>query len=210
MSREVDTCTRAGRSTAWLTDLIVTFRARCHYCNRSGSLEIGPDDRPWHIDHMNPISRGGSDDDDNLVLACARCNLTKSARPYALFKSFAQSSYWVPDEEWKVGEWQLDLMIDLINSVENFQNRAGDMSWRIRHEEGVSEYGYPAIFAFIERDTADEGISEDVIKFAQPVGAPSGAHNSSSREYRDLPRLLVEMHNIMPKLIAEIRMLRAG
>jgi len=33
-----------------------------------------------HVDHVIPRSRGGSDDIDNLVPACARCNLSKGAR----------------------------------------------------------------------------------------------------------------------------------
>jgi hypothetical protein len=41
-----------------------------------------PDAAPFdwpHIDHVIPRCRGGSDDIDNLVLACAWCNLRKGA-----------------------------------------------------------------------------------------------------------------------------------
>ena len=40
---------------------------RCVYCG-------GP---AQHLDHVIPRSRGGSDDDDNLVLSCAGCNHSK-------------------------------------------------------------------------------------------------------------------------------------
>lgn len=33
-----------------------------------------------HIDHVIPVSRGGTNDEGNLVAACASCNLTKSDR----------------------------------------------------------------------------------------------------------------------------------
>lgn len=33
---------------------------------------------PFHVDHIWPVSLGGTDDLDNLVLACRRCNLEKS------------------------------------------------------------------------------------------------------------------------------------
>jgi len=34
----------------------------------------------YHVDHVMPLSRGGSDDADNLQLMCARCNLRKGAK----------------------------------------------------------------------------------------------------------------------------------
>ena len=39
---------------------------RCVYC---GAIE-----GPMHLDHIIPRSQGGSDAEDNLVLACASCN----------------------------------------------------------------------------------------------------------------------------------------
>jgi hypothetical protein len=44
----------------------------CTYCQTT----LGP----FHIDHIIPVSRGGSNQDDNLCVACAPCNLTKSAK----------------------------------------------------------------------------------------------------------------------------------
>lgn len=34
----------------------------------------------FHVDHMVPLSRGGSDDVMNLAITCATCNLSKNAR----------------------------------------------------------------------------------------------------------------------------------
>ena len=34
--------------------------------------------RPFHFDHRIPFSQGGSSDEENIVLACADCNLRKS------------------------------------------------------------------------------------------------------------------------------------
>ena len=31
----------------------------------------------YHVDHMQPLSRGGSDDWSNLAISCAKCNLSK-------------------------------------------------------------------------------------------------------------------------------------
>jgi hypothetical protein len=43
--------------------------ALCWYC---GAFD------PSQVDHVMPFARGGSDNADNLVAACARCNLDKS------------------------------------------------------------------------------------------------------------------------------------
>lgn len=50
--------------------MMINQRGRCWYCQcdiRDG----------YHIDHRIPLSRGGTNDPSNLVLACASCNLSK-------------------------------------------------------------------------------------------------------------------------------------
>lgn len=47
-------------------------RHRCRYCG------AGPAESKLHVDHVNPVSRGGTSDMHNLVTACERCNLGKS------------------------------------------------------------------------------------------------------------------------------------
>ena len=46
---------------------------RCFYCCKKL--------RKWHIDHFTPLSRGGTNQRDNLRLACPGCNLAKSDKP---------------------------------------------------------------------------------------------------------------------------------
>ena len=43
---------------------------RCEYCHYPEVLSAAP----LSIDHLQPQSLGGSDDTDNLALACRRCN----------------------------------------------------------------------------------------------------------------------------------------
>ena len=52
----------------------------CAYCSKKGTPECGPDDRPWHIDHVYPKKHGGDNQPDNLVLSCATCNLSKNSK----------------------------------------------------------------------------------------------------------------------------------
>lgn len=46
---------------------------KCWYC----SIEL---DETWHTDHLIPMSRGGGNVPENVVCACARCNLTKQTK----------------------------------------------------------------------------------------------------------------------------------
>jgi len=44
----------------------------CQYCGMSAP------DVVLHVDHIKPVSKGGTNDMDNLITACAACNLGKS------------------------------------------------------------------------------------------------------------------------------------
>ena len=46
----------------------------CQYCGRrSPEVEL-------HVDHVTPVARGGSSETDNLITACADCNMGKGDR----------------------------------------------------------------------------------------------------------------------------------
>jgi 5-methylcytosine-specific restriction endonuclease McrA len=44
---------------------------RCHWCGDKVAQD-------YHVDHVTPLSKGGSNGPENLVIACASCNLSKS------------------------------------------------------------------------------------------------------------------------------------
>lgn len=44
-------------------------KGRCFYC----SAKLGT----YHIDHVTPLSKGGSNGSENLVIACPTCNMRK-------------------------------------------------------------------------------------------------------------------------------------
>ena len=44
----------------------------CQYCGKQ------PPETVLHVDHIHPVSKGGSDGIDNLITSCADCNLGKS------------------------------------------------------------------------------------------------------------------------------------
>lgn len=60
-----------GRSQGWV----------CTYCG----TDISED---WHVDHIVPLSRGGSNWPDNLQCLCAPCNLSKWAKTHEEFVKY--------------------------------------------------------------------------------------------------------------------------
>lgn len=72
---------RTGAGGAHSTDqvlmLLEAYGWRCAYCGGDGRLTI---------DHVVPLSRGGSDSIDNLVPACGSCNSSKHDRTLLEFE----------------------------------------------------------------------------------------------------------------------------
>lgn len=68
---------RSAEGTHSPTDFMQIYHEqneRCAYCGISISLEIKGD---IHVDHIIPLSGGGSNWPENLALTCAYCNLSK-------------------------------------------------------------------------------------------------------------------------------------
>src|SRR3990167_10933471 len=47
---------------------------KCRYCGRGANENV-----VLHVDHFNPRANGGGNEIDNLVTACAECNLGKGS-----------------------------------------------------------------------------------------------------------------------------------
>jgi 5-methylcytosine-specific restriction endonuclease McrA len=45
-------------------------KGRCYWCQE----RVGKD---YHVDHRIPMSRGGTNNPDNIVIACPHCNQSK-------------------------------------------------------------------------------------------------------------------------------------
>lgn len=54
-------------------DQLVRQRGRCFYCHS----KLGD---KYHVEHVTPLSLGGTNGPENLVIACADCNLKKSSK----------------------------------------------------------------------------------------------------------------------------------
>lgn len=65
------------RKKAFNNLLLVTA---CSYCEGQGTFDTGPDSKKWHIDHIVPSSKGGTNEMSNLCKACHSCNVKKGAK----------------------------------------------------------------------------------------------------------------------------------
>jgi 5-methylcytosine-specific restriction endonuclease McrA len=54
-------------------DIYSRQQGRCAYCR----IEVGTN---YHVDHIQPLAKGGSNNPENLQICCASCNLRKSAK----------------------------------------------------------------------------------------------------------------------------------
>ena len=72
-----------GKHTAQdIAEIFTLQRGKCAYC------KVDLRRRKRHVDHIEPLARGGSNGRENLQILCVPCNKTKSAKcPIA----FAQS-----------------------------------------------------------------------------------------------------------------------
>jgi 5-methylcytosine-specific restriction endonuclease McrA len=69
---------RNGSTRAWRKvrdEVLKRDHERCFYCGEPATT----------VDHLRPVSRGGTDDKSNLVAACSDCNGSKGDRTPAEF-----------------------------------------------------------------------------------------------------------------------------
>jgi len=67
---------RSSLTSRRMAPLVKRDGSRCVYCGWSGG-----DYGQWLVaDHVVPVCQGGTDDVDNLVLACNSCNSRKGGR----------------------------------------------------------------------------------------------------------------------------------
>lgn len=181
---------RISRPQAWRSEFIREHGYRCHYCNRPGGPEIGPDNRAWHVDHMHPLAEGGEDIETNLALACKRCNLAKHTQPYKQFVRFALGAFW--NEVTKAAsEEDLDSLL---------RSYAGTPDGTWFFEVGEGERTAIRVVCRPEgenNNTADSLVAE--------VPSTVGRRNGDWA----VADFLVRAHQLVPLMVAEIRLLRA-
>lgn len=92
---------------------------KCQYCGQSSPDVI------LHVDHINPVSKGGDNDIMNLVTSCVDCNLGKGARE--LDDDAAVSKQRAQLEELNERREQLEMMIQWRDSMKEMDSDVVDL-----------------------------------------------------------------------------------
>lgn len=92
---------------------------KCQYCGKSAPDVI------LHVDHINPVSKGGDNDIMNLITACEDCNQGKKARlldDKSIIEKQKQQL-----EELNQRREQLEMMISWRDDLQSFNNDVADI-----------------------------------------------------------------------------------
>ena len=81
MDRSIRVITKRGQ-------VYYKTNGKCSYCG----IELDPFS-DWHIDHIFPKSRGGSNELENLTPACKSCNSSKGSKTIDEWKQFILEEY---------------------------------------------------------------------------------------------------------------------
>lgn len=102
----------------------------CQYCGAH------PPEVILHIDHITPVKLGGGNEIDNLITACAPCNLGKSARPLnAVSRPMADKAAEMAEREAQIAGYAA--------ALEAAHERIEEGSWRVAERlQPGAEAGY--------------------------------------------------------------------
>ena len=116
---------------------------KCQYCGAHPPAVL------LHVDHITPVSRGGCNDEDNLITSCEPCNLGKGARALtAVPKSLSQKAAETQEREAQI--------LGYSEILDSKRSRLERESWRVLDiiypdAETVSHDHFNSTKRFIEK-----------------------------------------------------------
>lgn len=93
----------------------ITVRLRRGVMRRSDSYCVYCGDRAEHIDHVLAFSKGGTNEESNLVASCAACNMIANGR---LFSSFEEKKIFILSRRKITGAPKKDIEINVLREEE--------------------------------------------------------------------------------------------
>ena len=127
-------------------DVLKRDKFTCQYCGKSAP------DVVLHIDHIVPVSKGGTNDIINLVTSCAECNLGKSNIELSDESAIAKQRKHLEELEERreqlemMFEWQRELLSDSFNAIDKVDDLVCEITGY-----NLSESGRKNIGKYIER-----------------------------------------------------------
>ena len=117
----------------------------CQYCGAVPPKTI------LHVDHINPVFAGGTNDIDNLITACIDCNLGKGARNLKTIpQSLSEKAKLVAESEAQLLGYQ--------NILQTKQDRIKREQWKVAEiifpgssETGINKQYFITLKYFIEK-----------------------------------------------------------
>lgn len=139
----------------------------CRYCGQKAPNVI------LHVDHVHPVSRGGTEHIDNLVTACSACNAGKAGSPIDPVSNLIAEqrcdalSFWAVTTIHKADPASFAGGEDILYSISDFiagsedpmaliEIAQGGRSWAEIKKAWLSVEGYPETFWSPSNEVAPE------------------------------------------------------
>lgn len=157
---------------------------KCQYCGKSAPDVI------LHVDHINPVKRGGRNDSLNLITSCIDCNLGKGARVLSDNSTLSKQQYQLQemnerreqlklmtkwrDELMKLEEDKIDYINTKISKITGYRlNEQGKRNMRT----AVKKYGFDMVVdsidksanQYLENDSNNNLIESSIDKFIEYI-----------------------------------------
>lgn len=156
---------------------------KCQYCGKAAPDVI------LHVDHINPVSKGGDNELINLITSCMDCNLGKSDR--LLTDTSAIDKQRKMLEELDERRKQLQMMLDWREELKGFNNEVSQavaeyFEQLLDGETKVNTIGIKMIDKWLKRFDVNELLQ--AIDDLKPIHTKSGDLDSSAM-FNNIPKV---------------------
>jgi len=160
---------------------------KCQYCGKSAP------DVVLHVDHVNPVSKGGGADILNLITSCQDCNLGKGARELSDDSVLQKQKQQL--EELNEKRQQLEMMLKWRKEITNLAEiQLGEVVnlFSVLTGNGVTDYGKGEIKRWLKKYSLEEILESLEISASQYlVDSEDGDFDSKSidKTFDYIPRI---------------------
>ncbi len=125
---------------------------RCKYCGATNEAA------QLHVDHVIPVSAGGTNDQLNLVTACISCNSGKSDVPLSVVPESIESRHKAAKKAKKSLEPMAKTAIERTEIIDQCQWAVADIFIEAFNDDGIRKDWLSSIRMFVQRMDLHEAI----------------------------------------------------